>query len=240
MYRSLDPEKLIQTIRLLRDRIGERFPNSGLSKVAGELLCVSDEAIARAAWIGKPNLPLRAGVALLVAAIIAMLFGLFTTLRVDFSFKNFSELVQGLDAGCNVIVLIGASIFFLVSLEIRLKRKKALKMLHELRALAHIVDVHQLTKDPERLGYRDRNTTSSPIRSITPFELSRYLDYCSEMLSLIGKIAALYSQYFDDPIVLEAVDQVEDLTTGLSRKIWQKIMIIDQDNGKIHAEPVES
>jgi hypothetical protein len=28
--------------------------------------------------------------------------------------------------------------------------------------------------------------------------------------------------------VLEAVDEVESLTTGLSRKIWQKIMILDQ------------
>ena len=46
---------------------------------------------------------------------------------------------------------------------------------------------------------------------------------------LIGKVAALYVQRFDDPVALSAVDQIEDLTTGLSRKIWQKIMIIDRD-----------
>jgi hypothetical protein len=28
--------------------------------------------------------------------------------------------------------------------------------------------------------------------------------------------------------VLTAVDEIEHLTTSLSRKIWQKIMIIDQ------------
>lgn len=61
---------------------------------------------------------------------------------------------------------------------------------------------------------------------MTSFELSRYLHYASEMLSLIGKIAALYVQHFDDAIALEAVDDIEDLSTGLSRKIWQKIAML--------------
>jgi hypothetical protein len=29
-----------------------------------------------------------------------------------------------------------------------------------------------------------------------------------------------------DPVVLDAVDGIENLTTGLSRKIWQKIAIL--------------
>jgi hypothetical protein len=49
------------------------------------------------------------------------------------------------------------------------------------------------------------------------------------MLSLIGKLAALYGERFDDPVALNAVDQIEDLTTGLSRKIWQKIALVDQE-----------
>jgi hypothetical protein len=56
--------------------------------------------------------------------------------------------------------------------------------------------------------------------------LSRYLDYCSEMLSITGKIAALYIQDFDDDVALAAVNEVENLTTGLSRKVWQKLMIV--------------
>ena len=63
---------------------------------------------------------------------------------------------------------------------------------------------------------------------MTPFELSRYLDYSSEMLSLLSKTAALYVQHFNDPVTLSAVNDVEELTTGLSRKIWQKIMILDR------------
>jgi hypothetical protein len=84
-----------------------------------------------------------------------------------------------------------------------------------------------LTKDPERLLTRANDTASSPKRTLSSPELLRYLDYCSEMLSLIGKLAALYVQKFNDPVALAAVNEVEELTTGLSRKIWQKIMILD-------------
>ena len=228
MYRSLDSEKIIQTIGQLRDRISERFPNAGLARVASELLQVAHEAVARATWTGKRNISLRIGIGILILLFLAIVVGVFATVRVSTAFNNFSDFIQAVDSSFNVIVLIGAGIFFLISLEIRLKRKKALKMLHELRALAHIVDIHQLTKDPERIIKRGKDTSSSPIRTMTSLELSRYLDYCSEMLSLIGKLAALYAQHFDDPIVLEAVDEIEDLTIGLSRKIWQKISIVTQ------------
>ena len=47
------------------------------------------------------------------------------------------------------------------------------------------------------------------------------------MLSLLGKLAALYVQRFDDSVALAAVDGIEDLTNGLSRKIWQKIAVLE-------------
>jgi hypothetical protein len=61
---------------------------------------------------------------------------------------------------------------------------------------------------------------------MTEFELQRYLDYSTELLALIGKVAALYSARMSDPVVLSAVDEVEELTTGLSHKIWQKIALV--------------
>ena len=71
-----------------------------------------------------------------------------------------------------------------------------------------------------------KRTSSSPLRDLDDEQLLRYLDYCSEMLSLTGKLAALYAQYFPDATVISAVNDVEELTTNLSRKIWQKIMLI--------------
>ena len=63
---------------------------------------------------------------------------------------------------------------------------------------------------------------------MTPPELGRYLDYCSELLSVTSKLAALLVQYFNDEVLLGAVNEIETLTTGLSGKIWQKIRLLDR------------
>ena len=55
----------------------------------------------------------------------------------------------------------------------------------------------------------------------------RFPNYCSEMLSLTNKLAAVYAQHLPDSVVIEAVNDIETLTTNLSGKIWQKITIID-------------
>jgi hypothetical protein len=55
----------------------------------------------------------------------------------------------------------------------------------------------------------------------------RYLDYCSELLALNAKFAALFAQNTDDSVILNAVNDLELLMQGLSAKIWQKIMILD-------------
>ena len=46
------------------------------------------------------------------------------------------------------------------------------------------------------------------------------------MLSMISKIEALYVQDFEDTEVVDVVNEIESLTTSLSRKIWQKITIL--------------
>ena len=46
------------------------------------------------------------------------------------------------------------------------------------------------------------------------------------MLSIISKLSAMLVQDFDDSVTLDTVNEIEGLTTGLSRKIWQKIMIL--------------
>ncbi|MFZ4476924.1 MAG: hypothetical protein ACOYPR_17145, partial [Saprospiraceae bacterium] len=92
---------------------------------------------------------------------------------------------------------------------------------------AHVVDMHQLTKDPAFVLSDIKNTAVSHKRVLTRTELTRYLDYCSEMLALVSKIAALFAQNIEDPVVLGAVNDLESLTQGLSGKIWQKIMILD-------------
>jgi hypothetical protein len=232
-HRELNPAKIIETIDLLDRRIGERFPGSGLRNVATELLQISQEAVERAESIRQPNIGLRAVVILLVAGMAAIMFLFVRDLRLNHDILELEHFVQSVDSSLASVVYIGAAIIFLFTLELRMKRARLLKAVHELRALAHIVDMHQLTKDPERMTGRGPLTASSPKRTMTPFELGRYLDYCSELLSLVSKIGAVYVQDFPDAVALDAVDELSTLTNGLARNIWQKIMILEHMIGPV-------
>src|SRR5262249_49728739 len=166
---------------------------------------------------------LRAGVA------IAMLVGLGGFIWFGISLSKMtvqselSNVLQGIDAAVNAVALSGAASWFLLNLESVWRREAVLRDLHELRSIAHVVDMHQLTKDPTQVSGE-----AGSADALTEFELVRYLDYCSEMLSLTGKMAALYMQDVRDPVIINTVNEIEDLTTSLSRKIWQKIMILSQ------------
>jgi len=223
VYRTLDAGLILATVERLQARIRERFPHAGLNKVCAEVAQVARETNDRCRWIERPHLLLRGGVVLALALLVLSVAGVVLAFAGFETRITFPELIQVLEAGLNDLVLVGAAIFFLVTLELRIKRSRALRGLHELRALAHVVDMHQLTKDPMRLRVEGDDTESSPRRELSPFELTRYLDYCAELLSLVGKTAALYAQHLDDSVVLSAVTEIEQLTNGLSLKIWHKV-----------------
>jgi hypothetical protein len=228
-YHALDPQRVVATIAQLCARIRERFPAANLGRVADELLAIANDHARRSSRIREPNLALRAVSVALILGGLGSLGVLLASvrLRVDDEWR-LSESIQTLEAGVSMLFFLGAGAVFALSLDLRSRRRRCLRAVHEIRAMAHIVDMHQLTKDPERIANRGVDTPSSPPRPLSRFELVRYLDYCSEMLSLMGKVAALYVQDFPDPEAMSAVDDVEELTTSLSRKIWQKIMILEQ------------
>jgi hypothetical protein len=223
---TLDPGQISETINRLRLRVQTRFPDSGLASVATRLTGVAEKASATSRWIARPITALRVMVYGLIAVIVLGLGLTLWAIPLPQGRLQLAEFIQVLESGINDVVLIVAAVFFLASLETRMKRSRALRSIHELRSIAHVIDMHQLTKDPEWVLTRGAETGVLPVRTMTPFELSRYLDYCSEMLSITGKIAALYIQHFDDGVALQAVNEVESLTTSLSGKIWQKLMIL--------------
>ena len=227
MYRRLDGTHIVETLRRLEHRIGERFPDSGLSRVCADLLGAAMESMTRLALLRRPNVPLRVGSWALIGAIAFMVLEALVHLPLAPRWEEFATFLQTSQAIQNVVFL-GLAVLFLANVETRIRRRRTLAAIHELRSIAHIVDMHQLTKDPDQVVADGSATPSSPQRTMTRFELSRYLDYCAELLALTSKVAALYVQDFQDPVVLEAVNDVETLTTGLSSKIWQKIMILDR------------
>lgn len=228
-YRTLDPDLIIETARTLEKRVAQRFPDSGLSGVATEMVALARDLARTSKALEAPIWWVRimVGAAFLLGAAIFLFVGTVLPLdRLSGEGGGVSEFVQGIEASLNTFLLAGLGLLALVRAEERIKRGRVFKELHSLRSLIHVVDMHQLTKDPAVLSADFKPTESSPVRITNPADLERYLDYCSEMLSISGKLAALFAQSVNDPVVVDAVNDIEELGTNLSRKIWQKITMI--------------
>ena len=231
MPTTLRPERIITTLEQLQQRIRERFPRAALVDICEDLLATARASEERAEALAKPVLWMRVASLLCIGLLAIIIFWAFaSTFSSESHLMNMglSERLSSFDAGVQQLIAAGIALVFFLSLERRLKRHRALKAIHELRAFAHVIDMHQLTKDPSHFLLTVVKTPSSPVRELTPGETFRYLDYCSEMLSLIGKIGALYIQKFDDSVTITSASELESLTTGLTQKIWQKIMIIEK------------
>ncbi|WP_291077099.1 hypothetical protein [Hyphomonas sp.] len=226
-YTQLDHEKISDTLSRLQARVTERFPDRGISNVCAELLQISRQQQANLQEISHPHVRLRTLVGLVLAAGLVMIgWGIFQKVRLLTNNPGEIYSFEGVEAIVNITLLVSAGVWFLLNLETRIKREQALKGLHQLRSIAHVIDMHQLTKDPVSPLNLYQRTKSSPERDLTVFQLIRYLDYCAEMLSLTGKLAALYVQTLNDSAVADTVNEIEDLTASLSQKVWQKVMII--------------
>lgn len=229
-YSVLNPAMLLDTISKLEKRIYERFPNSGLLNVCREMLSLAKDSNELAQRLQPPIWPVR--IAIIIASLLLLGLALWASgqMVTHFSLKadGLPDLLQATESAINELIFLALALFFLTGMEARIKRRAALKALHRLRSIAHVIDMHQLTKDPAHLlAAKSDTTASSPERTLSRYELSRYLDYCSELLALNAKIAALFAQSTEDEVLLNAVNDLEQLSQGLSGKVWQKIMILD-------------
>ncbi len=227
-YLRLDGRLLHQSVDTLRARVAERFPHAGLTKVATAIADAAAAAPARAAATARPNYKLRVAVGLLLALMLGCVVTVAAQLRVKHEeVRNATTFAQFLEAALAIVVMLGGGAAYLVGLETRLKRWQTLAALRELRALAHLIDMHQLAKSPDHYLPEAAPTEHSPARRYSPYELGRYLDYCAELLAMVGKIAVVHAAETTDPVTLDAVDQIEDLTNSLARKVWQKLALLN-------------
>lgn len=233
------PDKVIATLETLQARIRERFGNCGLADVCAELCLIAREDTKRALDIQRGYVWLRALVFMLVAGGIAAFAWVVSVIDLAKTAAaaqsdNVYTILEGIEAAANLTLIIGAAILFLVKLEERLKRRNALAALHELRSIVHVIDMHQLTKDPSKFIVGG-NTPSSPPLVLDEFQMTRYLDYCSEMVSLTSKVAVLFGQSLEDPAVGEVVSDIERVSAGLSQKTWQKITMLQALRSRTNA-----
>jgi hypothetical protein len=164
-YRNLDVERVVETLDRLVRRIEERFPDSGLASVCRELKEVATQTRCKVELVKSPIVSLRAGVGLVVLiSVIGLIFigwqmatlelgveatevsphGL-TEIANEFAREkianaprqNFSAITRVTETVIHIITVIAAAFIFLFSIENRMKRRRILRDLHELRSITH-------------------------------------------------------------------------------------------------------
>src|SRR5262245_12817755 len=116
MYRNLDANKIVETCRASRDQIVERFAGSGLSHVAGEVHAVSAQAAELSAWLAQPHLPLRAVAGLGIIAVVIIVLSVALSVKVQLTFGNIADFLQGSEAAISEVVFVGVSVVFFLTL----------------------------------------------------------------------------------------------------------------------------
>jgi hypothetical protein len=231
-YVRLAADHVGDTVAQLERRIHARFGERGLTKAVRDLgrlvELVRTEADQSHDRLLRRTIAARAiGVVIAVATLVALVFGVRSAV-VD-GLARTVDWVPLIESTVNDLVFAGIALVFLWALPERLERRTLLALLHRLRSLAHVIDMHQLSKDPEQVSSTYEPTAESVRHGLDADQMHHYLGYCSEMLSLTAKTAALCAEHSADGVVLETVSTIETLTTELSNKIWQKISLLPRD-----------
>jgi hypothetical protein len=214
---------------VLQHRISTRFPDRTLWEVCREVVGIVDE-INAGTGISRRRVSLARLLSRLAIVLVVVFLGGAVALAAGEVLDARGalgplDMLPLLETIINDLVFGGIAVFFLLRIPERMERARVLRILHRLRSLAHVIDMHQLTKVPERL---ERDSREDGGLDLDRAELNRYLDFCTEMLSLVGKSAALFAEHTTDGDVLDAVEGIETLTSDMARKVWQKIGIIQQ------------
>lgn len=229
---QLSAEHVGSTVAQLERRILARFGERGLTKavrdLGGLVTRVQEEADeSHVRQRRRTRLARTISLTIVGATVFALIF----TMR--------SAVIDGLarpvdwvplvESVINDLVFAAIAVLFLWAIPERLERRSLLGLLHRLRSLAHVIDMHQLSKDPEQVSATYEPTEQSIRHGLDADQLHHYLAYCSEMLSLTAKTAALCGEHTSDGVVLDTISTIETLTTELSNKIWQKISLLPRD-----------
>jgi hypothetical protein len=221
------------TVAQLERRIRARFGERGLTKAARDLgglvVTVSDGADQSRDRLRRMTVIARTVSVIIVAATVIALAVSLRSAVLD-GLASSADWVPLVESVVNDLVFAAIAVVFLWAFPERLERRSLLRLLHRLRSLAHVIDMHQLSKDPEQISPTYTPTAESVPHGLDADQLHHYLSYCSEMLSLTAKTAALCAEHSTDAVVLDTISTIETLTTELSNKIWQKISLLPRSS----------
>lgn len=176
-YSRLDAEKVHATIVRLQRRIKARFPERNLSRVAGEVAEVAWHVAEHQppVWIGVLKWTCRTVIAVLALLVPGLIL---YAIAQGLGDRTHTDWIGIGESAINDLVFAGIAILFLWGLPDRIERARRFRILHRLRSLAHVVDMHQLTKDPDRFQarlHRDHRVDRRPSGRRPALEVPRLL-----------------------------------------------------------------
>ena len=228
-FRKIDVTQIVSTAERLLRRSRERFPEAGLNELLSELLETSEASHGAVAKASRPAWWLRVILVACLVGFTSFLLWVSRLVRSSDDIMNVTVLVQTIWACVELLAVFGGSVVVMFSAEGKLRRRPLIKILSELRSLAHIIDLHQMPLLPPDLRSSLPPTASSPVSgsSMEAALLARYLGYSVEALGLVGLLSAYCAQDVSDQKVLDLAEQTENLALGLSQKITNKIGMVD-------------
>jgi hypothetical protein len=212
----LDPANIIETADHLARRVSEKLPDSTLAGLAAELAQVARQTEERAREARRPIPAIRVASVLAVCGTLVGIGYLGRHIHARWEFGTISEVFEATDAAFNLLVILAGLLWSFVTLEARIKRKKALASIEELRDFIHLIDITQLYYTPDLYN-------PDPAKCLSSLNLDyTYLLFCTEMLGFISNLAPLYTRGAAGDSILRAVSDVELLANAISAKLLSK------------------
>jgi len=212
----LDPSRIIETAEDLAQRIDQKLPGSTLAGLAAELVRIARDTDQRVQQARKPILAIRFASVIAIGCGLLGLWYLVRHIHTRWEFGTVTDLFEATDAGFNILVVLAGALWFLITLEARLKSKKVLESIQELREFIHVIDATQLYYTPE-IYHHDAESPSNRWR----FDHT-YLLACSLMLGVISNLAALYTRGAAGDSIMRAAADVEMFAAALTGKLYAK------------------
>lgn len=212
----LDPSRIVETAENLARAIDERLPGSNLSGLGHELVQIAHGSEERADRARQPIYAVRAASLASIAASAALLAVIGLHVHTRWEFATITEVFEATDAGFNLIAILAGALWFFGSFEARIKRRRVLESIEELREFIHVIDVTQLYYTPDLYRPDAEPTLGGRKLDYT------YLLFCTQMLAVIGNLAPLYARGATGDAVLRASSDVELLANSITVKLQAK------------------
>jgi hypothetical protein len=132
-----------------------------------------------------------------------------------FDTQNKGLLIQIIESASNLVLVTGAAILSLLSLDKKLRRRKLRSRTALIRSIINTIALLQLEKDPSRLSRdKSQNTAHSPQLNFTALELDCYFEYSIEALEICSAILSTYAKVLDDAVLLEEISDLQELASA--------------------------